>query len=597
MREATIKDVPLKTTFQFVWSMVHDSKSMLACMIFCTVAFSIVEIAIPATGKHLFDYMTQTDIADGIDASEAWRIAWTFCGLMMGYWVFRYTLWFIWLPFEIRYMQRLAQRAFERVQSFSTAWFNDTFAGVTVRNITRGMGALDGVLESSLTQFFPTFMIIIGTGIYMSVGGYGVLGIGFILYFVLFMTVTGAISLKIVAPANRAANEADSKLGGTFADAISCNAAIKSFGTERQEQAHLRDVLNIWSMRKLAAWRRGLSNGVLQTLFLTGMRGGLVLFSVWEWSHGRMTPGDVMYFFMMTGIVSSYMRDFGAQLRQLQNNVNDLDPVAAYMQMIPAIVDVPNAPEIKVTQGTIDFDNVRFGYKPELMPLFDNMSVTIKPGENIALVGRSGSGKTSFVKLVQRLYDIQGGEIRIDGQNIAKVTQESLHQSIALVPQEPVLFHRTLAQNIAYAKPEASMDVIRQAAKDAFIDDFILSLPEAYETLVGERGVKLSGGERQRVAIARALVADRPILILDEATSSLDSVSETLIQQALEKLMQNRTTLVIAHRLSTIRKADRILVFAGGKIVEEGSHEQLLAKNGQYRTLYDAQVDGLIAVD
>jgi len=594
MHEANILHIPFKTTLKFVWSMVRDSKGMLACMIFCTTAFSMVEIAIPATGKHLFDLMTGAPEMGSMNRDEAWNVAWAFCALIAGYWVFRYTLWFIWLPFEVRYMKRLAQGSFARVQSFSTAWFNDTFAGVTVRNITRGMGALDGFLESVLTQFFPTLMIIAGTAVYMMISGYGVLGVLFLLYFMLFVAATGTISLKIVAPANRRANEADSKLGGMVADAITGNAAIKAFGTERAEQDSLRVMMDEWSARKLAAWRRGLSNGVLQTVFLMGQRGGLVLYSVWEWGQGRMTPGDVMYFFMMTGLITGYLRDFGAQLRQLQNNINDLDPVAAYMQMTPAIADAPNAPALVVDKGEIRYSSVLFQYKTDLPPLFDHLSVHINPGENVALVGRSGSGKTSFVKLAQRLYDIQGGEITIDGQNIAKVTQESLHQSIALVPQEPVLFHRTLAQNIAYARPEASMDDIRRAAHDAYIDDFIDRLPEGYETMVGERGVKLSGGERQRVAIARALIADRPILIMDEATSSLDSLSEILIQQALDKLIANRTTLVIAHRLSTILKADRILVFASGRIVEEGTHETLLAKGGHYRALYDAQVDGLI---
>lgn len=595
MREANILHVPLKTTVSFAWAMVRDFKGLLFGMLFCTILFSMVEIAIPAMGKHLFDRMAAIDIADGLAAEEVWHISWTFCALLAGYWVFRYIMFYVWVPFAAGYMERLAQAAFDRVQSFSTAWYNDTFAGVTVRNITRGMRALDGVLESTITQFFPTFLIIIGTAVYMSVSGYGALGIFFLIYFAVFMAVTGTISLKIVAPANQLANAADSKLGGMVADAISGNAAIKAFGTEREESAALRRTLGEWRQRKVRAWNIGISNGVLQTIFLITMRGGLVCYSVWAWTRGQMTPGDVMYFFMMTGIISSYLRDFGAQLRQLQNNINDLDPVAAYMQMQPAIVDAPGAPDLQVMQGAIEFKNVRFGYKPDMAPLFENLNISIKPGETVALVGRSGSGKTSFVKMVQRLYDIQDGEIFIDDQNIALVTQESLRKSIALVPQDPVLFHRTLAQNIAYARPDVSMDVVRAAAHDAFIDEFIAALPEGYETMVGERGIKLSGGERQRVAIARALVADRPILVMDEATSSLDSLSETLIQKALEKLMQNRTTLIIAHRLSTIRKVDRILVFDRGRIVEEGTHDALLAKDGgAYRALYDAQVDGLI---
>ena len=241
-----------------------------------------------------------------------------------------------------------------------------------------------------------------------------------------------------------------------------------------------------------------------------------------------------------------------------------------------------------------------FQYGSHLIPLYRDFSVTIKPGERIGLVGHSGSGKTTFVKLIQRLYDINGGAITIDGQNIADVQQSSLRNQLAIVQQEPILFHRTLAENIAYARPGASRAEIIEAAKQANAHDFIVALPKGYETLVGERGVKLSGGERQRVAIARAFLADAPILILDEATSSLDSESEVMIQEAMERLMEGRTTLVIAHRLSTVRALDRLLVFDKGKIVEEGDHDALIRLSGGiYRRLFERQAleltKGLVA--
>jgi ATP-binding cassette subfamily B protein len=233
---------------------------------------------------------------------------------------------------------------------------------------------------------------------------------------------------------------------------------------------------------------------------------------------------------------------------------------------------------------------VGFSYANAGKKIYDDLNVTIKPGEKVALVGPSGSGKSTFTKLIQRFYDIQQGAVLIDGQDIAKVTQDSLRKQIALVPQEPILFHRSLSDNIAYGRKDATMDEIIAAAKQAYAHDFIIGLPQGYDTLVGERGVKLSGGERQRIAIARAILADRPILILDEATSSLDSESEHAIQMALQQLMQGRTTLVIAHRLSTIRNVDRILVFENGRIVEQGKHDELLAHaNGRYAQLYTLQ--------
>jgi ATP-binding cassette subfamily B protein len=226
--------------------------------------------------------------------------------------------------------------------------------------------------------------------------------------------------------------------------------------------------------------------------------------------------------------------------------------------------------------------------------LYRDLNLRIAPGERVGLVGHSGSGKTTFVKLIQRLYDVSGGHVLIDGQSVSRATQASLRSQIAIVQQEPILFHRSLAENIAYGKPDATQAQIERAARLANAHEFINRLPRKYQTLVGERGVKLSGGERQRVALARAFLADAPVLILDEATSSLDSESEALIQEAMDRLMTGRTSIVIAHRLSTVRAMDRILVFDHGRIVEEGSHESLLRRpDGRYRRLFDRQSGGI----
>jgi ATP-binding cassette subfamily B protein len=239
------------------------------------------------------------------------------------------------------------------------------------------------------------------------------------------------------------------------------------------------------------------------------------------------------------------------------------------------------------------FENVTFGYRNQANPIFRGLSVEIRPGEKLALVGESGSGKSTFAKLLQRLYDVDEGRIVIDSQDVAVVQQDSLRRAISVVPQEPILFHRSLADNIGYSRPGATREQIREAARLAHAHEFIVGLDQGYDTLVGERGIKLSGGERQRVAIARAILADAPILVLDEATSSLDSVTEHWIQEALTSLMKGRTAVVIAHRLSTIRQVDRILVFDRGAIIEEGSHRDLMQRvGGRYRELVEMQALG-----
>jgi ATP-binding cassette subfamily B protein len=269
----------------------------------------------------------------------------------------------------------------------------------------------------------------------------------------------------------------------------------------------------------------------------------------------------------------------------MQKGIDDVEDVAGYARLAPQVADVPDAGPLDSELGEIVFDHVTFRYKAAAEPLYEDFSLTLQPGERVALVGATGAGKSTFVKLIQRLYDLDGGRILIDGQDIAQVSQQSLRRAIALVPQDPALFHRSIAENIAYARPGATEEEVRLAARRARAEGFIDRLPLGYGTLVGERGVKLSGGERQRVAIARAFLADAPILVFDEATSSLDVETERAVQGAMEELMAGRTTIVIAHRLSTIRTADRILVFENGRIVEEGRHGDLRQRGGLYARL------------
>jgi ATP-binding cassette subfamily B protein len=285
-------------------------------------------------------------------------------------------------------------------------------------------------------------------------------------------------------------------------------------------------------------------------------------------------------------MMAGSLRNVGENIRQMQKGLADAEDIARYAVTEPQVQDAAGAPLFAPRQGSIVFDRITFRYKSAEAALYRDFSLVVAPGERVALVGPTGSGKSTFVKLVQRLYDLDGGRILIDGQDIAAVQQASLRRAVAMVPQDPALFHRSVADNIAYGRPGATREEIVEAAKRARAHGFICALPKGYDTLVGERGVKLSGGERQRVAIARAFLAGAPILVLDEATSSLDVETEREVQAATEALMAGRTTIVIAHRLSTIRGADRILVFDHGRIVEEGRHRELVDRGGTYARLH-----------
>jgi ATP-binding cassette subfamily B protein len=494
------------------------------------------------------------------------------------------------VPFSLRIMSDVSRDAFMRVQRFSTDWHANSFAGSTVRKITRGMWALDLLNDTVLMALLPSLTVLLGSMILLGLH-WTSLGLVIAAGALIYVSMTVAFSTRYIAPAARVSNAWDTKVGGTLADALTCNAVVKSFGGEVGEDARLARVISRWRARVRRTWLRYNYTSTAQLMVLLCLRASVIGGALLLWIAGRASPGDVTYVLTSYYIIHAYLRDVGMHINNLQRSVNDMEELVAIHDEAIGIADVADAKAIDIQGGRIVFEDVTFLYGGHRVPLYDGLSVEIRAGERVGLVGRSGSGKTTFVKLVQRLYDVSGGRILIDGQDIARATQHSLRSQIATVQQDPILFHRSLAENIAYGRPGASMAAVEQAARLANAHEFILRLPKGYGTLVGERGIKLSGGERQRVALARAFLADAPVLILDEATSSLDSESEALIQQAMERLMKGRTSIVIAHRLSTVRRLDRILVFDRGEIVEQGTHAALAVRaGGIYRGLFERQV-------
>jgi ATP-binding cassette subfamily B protein len=386
----------------------------------------------------------------------------------------------------------------------------------------------------------------------------------------------------------------DSRMTGVLSDAIGNHSAVMQFAAEDREESFFAEVVAKWRAATMRAWNADAWNYAIQGLLAIAVEAGLMIGAVFLWQQGLLTIGDFVLIQVYVIALIERLWNIGSNMRRLYDAFADASEMIDIIKTPHAIADAPNAPELSVSGGMVSFENVLF-YFDEKQPVLPDFSLAIASGEKIALVGPSGAGKSTITKLLLRLYDASGGAVKIDDQDVRMVTQRSLRKAISFVPQEPALFHRTLRENIAYGKQDATEEEIISAAKKAHCHEFISKLPLGYDTYVGERGVKLSGGERQRVAIARAILKDAPILVLDEATSSLDSESEHLIQDALKTLMEGKTVIVIAHRLSTIMTMDRIVVIEDGKIAAEGTHDELLDDHsGLYHKLWSIQAGSFL---
>ncbi|MBX9760835.1 MAG: ABC transporter ATP-binding protein/permease [Beijerinckiaceae bacterium] len=551
------------------------------------IASTLVDVSVPVASGMVIDAMASG--ARG-DTGPVWRALAVFIGLGALFAISRQLVTFLLNRLSARTIVAIGRDAFGKVQRFSSDWHANSFAGSTVRKITRGMSAYDTFTDTMAFGLLPAFIVVVGVcGVFW--WRWPMLGMIVAVSITVFLVVTVALSVLYVRPANVAAREQDSRMSGVVADSVTGNAAVKSFAAEEREDRLFREVSGDWAKKALRSWDRSAVSGIVQSIMLIALQAGMLGAGVLLWSRGEATPGDFASLIATQFLINGYLRDIGQHVRTVQRTVNDMDEVIEFREADLQVADAPGARPLVVEKGRIEFDRVTFRYAGASAALYEDFSLVIPAGQRVGLVGHSGAGKSTFVKLIQRLYDVDAGRILIDGQDIAQVTQNSLRRAVGLVPQEPILFHRTLAQNIAYGKPDATREEIEEAARLAHVDLFVRGLAKGYETLVGERGVKLSGGERQRVAIARAILAATPILILDEATSSLDSISELYIRQAVDRLSAGRTTIVVAHRLSTIQRLDRILVFEAGRIVEDGRHDDLMHKpGGVYRKLLETQI-------
>ena len=570
------------------------SPALFGTLVVARIFSTLIDVTVPVASGRVVDA-----IASGSRENPGpalWALT-ALLGLVALFQLSRQSVTFLLNRMSARAITAIGRDAFAKVQRFSAEWHANSFAGATVRKITRGMNSFDTFTDTLAFNLVPALLVVIGVTVTF-IWRWPILGAVVGASILVFIAVSVALSILYVSPANRASREWDSRMSGTLADSVTGNATVKTFAAEDREDALFADVARKWGAASIVAWDRGAWTGLAQAMMLLVVQAIMLGVGILLWSEGRATPGDIASLIATQFLLTGYLRDIAQNVRQVQRTINDMDDVLDFREAEPDVADAPGARDLVANRGHVVFDRVTFRYKGARQPVFENFSIEIPAGQRVGLVGASGAGKSSFVKLIQRLYDVQSGAVLIDGQDISRVTQRSLRAAVGLVPQDPILFHRSLSENIAYGKPGATPAEIARAARLAHAADVIEGLSKGYDTLVGERGVKLSGGERQRVAIARAILADAPILVLDEATSSLDSLSEQYIRQAIERLSTNRTTIVVAHRLSTIQRLDRILVFDGGRVVEDGSHAELMARaDGVYRRLLDAQIaDGEITV-
>ena len=504
----------------------------------------------------------------------------------------RLVLYLVW-TFETAMQRDLYAQCFSKLTNQTLFFHSNKFGGSLVSQTNKLVGAVESFWDTIIWSVLPLVISLVGSIVVLStlLWQYAL----FLLIFSIVFSLVVYYGSKPMAKLTKKEAKSSNKLNGQLADVISNVLAVKSSGAEATEQKFFAKTVNSWRDSSLDVMRGFLKVSTIYSSINMVIKIGAIAFAVYAAQNDLVSVASVYLIITYTGSVAHELWNMNGIMRNYNRIIGNANDMVEVLQTPTTLIDKSDS-KLKVISGEISMDKITFTHdEGQGDTLFHDFSLEIKPGEKIGLVGASGSGKTTLTKLLLRFADIDSGKITIDGQDISEVTQASLRAKIAYVPQEPLLFHRSVRENIAYGRPDATDAEIEEAAKKAGAYDFIVGLKDGFDTMVGERGIKLSGGQRQRVAIARAILKDAPILVLDEATSALDSESEALIQKSLETLMKNRTSIVIAHRLSTIAKLDRIIVLKNGKIVEDGSHDELInKKRGVYAKLWARQSGGFI---
>lgn len=579
-----------RRTLHYYWQVTRKHKGLFAALMISTFAF----VALLSYGNpYVMSLIVDQVSAQPVEADRVFEVFGPYILALILINVFGqaasklqdYTMY----KLEIAASYDLATMSFDALCNQSMSFHSNRFGGTLVSQTTKFMSAYQQLIETIMFPFLPVICSVIFTC--------GILLPRVPLYVAILMALLALYAsisyylYKRILSLNEKAASAQNQLSGELSDSVANILAVKTYGREDYERSLFdnanREVVQCDSKRMWASLTRGIITACITVVIMSVVTVFIAGGNAW---YG-ITPGTLVVMFTYTYTITNQFNFINNGLQRFNRAFGDASGMTAILDEPRLVADKPAAPDLKVEKGAIDFMDIDFYYTDgnARTQVFDKFELHIPAGQRVGLVGMSGAGKTTLTKLLLRLSDIQEGRILIDGQNIADTTQQSLRRQIAYVPQEALLFHRSIAENISYGRPDATIEEIRTAAKQANALEFIEKLPQGFDTITGERGVKLSGGQRQRIAIARALLADCPVLVLDEATSALDSESEKLVQDALATLMEGRTCIVVAHRLSTVASLDRIVVLDGGKIVEDGPHDVLVAQGGEYAHLWNRQ--------
>ena len=573
--------------FPYLWAYRWRVLIALACLVIAKVA----TVAVPLILKR---------IVDSLDIEASLLVL--PLGLLLAYGALRLTTAIfnelrdvLFARVRYRAIQNLSTRVLEHLHNLSLRFHIERQTGSITRDLERGTQSLSSIINYMVFIILPTF-VELGLVAAILLGAYALkFSVATLITIILYIGFTLLVTnwrMKYRHEMNRL----DSQANSIAVDSLLNYETVKYFNNERYELSRYGETLSQWENAAVKSITTMSMLNFGQAFIIAIGVTIIMIFAAGGVADGNMTLGDLVLVNALMLQLFVPLNTLGIVYRQITYSLADMDMLVKLLQKDIEIKDAPNAQALKVSAAKIEFDNVSFSYSQDREILRD-VSITIPSGHKVAVVGPSGAGKSTVARLLFRFYDVSEGAVCIDGQDVRECTQQSLHENIAVVPQDTVLFNESIYFNIQYAKPGASKEEIEQAAKLANIHDFIEQLPQQYETIVGERGLKLSGGEKQRVAIARAVLKNPRIVIFDEATSSLDSQSESMILNAMQEVTQGVTTLVIAHRLSTIVDADSIYVFDHGRVVESGSHRELLAQQGIYANMWALQQEERIAQD